>query len=228
MAYSRRKELRDLWFLKVPLDMRSWTMSLFSRVTCESSEMKILMRDLVEGDGEVLAGALSGRKVWGKLTEHIGQEGDVPEPVFLDFSDVEVATASFLREAVLGFRDTVRQRRSNLYPVVANAGELVADELKILVEQHGDAIMLCSLDNKGVPRDPRLIGNLDPKQRITFDLVCERGETDAAELLRIHRETPEVKQNAWNNRLASLAGLGLLIELSEGRTKRYRPLLMGN
>jgi hypothetical protein len=31
-------------------------------------------------------------------------------------------------------------------------------------------------------------------------------------------------QTAWNNRLSALATLGLVVELSQGRAKRYRPL----
>jgi len=188
--------------------------------------MRILMRELADGDGRVLAGALSGRKVLAKLVEGTGQEPNAPEPVFLDFEGVEVATASFLRESVLAFRDTVRRRRSNFYPVIANPGELVADELAVLVAPHGDVLMLCSLDKNGEPHQPRLAGDLDPKQRVTFDLVRERGETDAAELMREHGESEGVKQTAWNNRLAALAGLGLVVELSQGRAKRYRPLFM--
>ena len=190
--------------------------------------MKILMRVLAEGGADVLAGALHGRKILAKLVELTGEEPASPEPVFLDFEGVSVATASFLRETVLAFRDAVRRRRSNFYPVVANASDLVGDELRILVEQHGDALMLCSLDRRGEPKEPRLIGDLDPKQRITFNLVCERGETDAAELMREHgkSEKREVGQTAWNNRLAALAGLGLIVEMSQCRAKRYRPLFM--
>src|ERR1017187_2305283 len=142
--------------------------------------MRILMRELADGGGHVLAGALNGRKVLAKLVEQTGQEPTAPEPVFLDFQGVEVATASFLRETVLVFRDTVRRRRSNFYPVIANASDLVADELGVLVAPHGDVLMLCSLDANGEPHDPRLAGDLDPKQRVTFDLVQQRGETDAA------------------------------------------------
>ena len=36
-----------------------------------------------------------------------------------------------------------------------------------------------------------------------------------------------VGATAWNNRLSSLAALGLIIEMSLGRTKRYKPLLQG-
>jgi hypothetical protein len=187
--------------------------------------MRILMRELIEGDGRVLAGALSGRRVLAKLMERSSGEPEQPEPVFLDFKDVEVATASFLRESVLAFRDAVRRRRSNLYPVIANAGELVVDELKLLVMAQGTPLMLCSLDKKGRSHEQRLLGELDPKQRVTFDLVQKRGETDAAELMHAYGEMEKTKvQTAWNNRLASLAGLGLVVELSQGRAKRYRSL----
>lgn len=188
--------------------------------------MRVPMQHLLaEGDGRVLAGAINGRKAFTKLIEMTGGEPDSPETVFLDFEGVNVATASFLRESVLEFRDTVRRRRSNLYPVVANASDLVAEELRILLASYGNVLMICSLDENGEPHEARLIGQLDPKQRVTFDLVRQRGETDAAELMREYgaNEKP-IAQTAWNNRLASLTSLGLLVELSDGRAKRYRPL----
>jgi hypothetical protein len=105
----------------------------------------------------------------------------------------------------------------------------VADELKVLVTARGNALMLCSLDDNDQPHEQCLLGELDPKQRITFDLVQKRGETDAAELMRAHGEREKTKvQTAWNNRLASLAGLGLVVELSQGRAKRYRSLFAEN
>jgi hypothetical protein len=44
--------------------------------------------------------------------------------------------------------------------------------------------------------------------------------------MREHGESEGVKQTAWNNRLVALAAMGLVVELSEGRAKRYRPLFM--
>jgi hypothetical protein len=187
--------------------------------------MRILMGDLAEGK-TVLAGAIHGRKVLAKLTERTERDATGPEPVFLDFGGIEVATASFLRESILAFRNDVRRSRSNFYPVIANASEAVLDELRILVSPHGDVLMLCTLDNDGTVREPRFVGDLDPKQLVTFNLVRERRETDAAELMREHGEREGIKQTAWNNRLAALAGLGLVVELSQGRAKRYRPLFM--
>lgn len=124
-------------------------------------------------------------------------------------------------------RHSIRGSRSNWYPVVANAGDLVAEELKVLVSAHGNAVMQCSLDEAGKAVNARIIGDLDPKQRLTFDLVRQRGETDAGELMKAHGDSAQkVVQTAWNNRLAALVNLGLIVELSQGRAKRYRPLLM--
>ena len=187
--------------------------------------MRIHMSEL--GNAEVLAGAVNGRKVLEKLLERTDKEPAAPEPVFLDFAGVNVATASFLRETVLAYRDTVRRRRSHFYPIIANANQVVEEELKVLVTD-GDVLMLCLLDENGLPREARLLGKLDPKQRLTFDLVQKRGVTDAAELMRDHGEGENIKKTAWNNRLAALANLGLVVESTEGRTKRYRTLLAEN
>ena len=183
--------------------------------------MRFRLRDLA--GNEILAGAVAGRRILGVLLERIDGRPPEPEPVYLDFWGVEVATASFLRESILEFRDIVRRRWTNYYPVVANANDSVTEELSVLVAQR-DVLMLCTLDEKGRPSSPRLLGNLEPKQRVAFDLVRERGETDAVELMRSSQDREGVGQTAWNNRLAALSRLGLLMEMSDGRAKRYRPL----
>ena len=188
--------------------------------------MHILVRDLVGSD--VLAGALTGRRALSLLLERIPTEFRQPEPLYLDFTGVEVATASFLRECIIEFRDMVRRRWTSCYPVVANASDSVTEELSILLRPQRDVLVLCSLDGDGNPSSPRLVGDLEPKQRITFDLVKKLGETDAGDLMHRSKASDDshdvVGQTAWNNRLASLSKLGLLMELNHGRTKRYRPL----
>ena len=81
--------------------------------------------------------------------------------------------------------------------------------------------MTCTLSKNTEPSNASLIGELDPKQGLTYKLVQEKGETDAAEL-RDQKEggAPTV----WNNRLSALVDLGLIIELREGRSKRYKTL----
>ncbi|MGJ4932250.1 hypothetical protein ACQR1I_35470 [Bradyrhizobium sp. HKCCYLS2038] len=147
--------------------------------------------------------------------------------MLLNFEWVKVATSSFLRESVLAFRDMVRSRRSNFYPVAANVNADVREELEDLLTRRGGVLMSCVVrDDEVVEAAP--IGELDLKQRLTFDLVQERRETDAGELMRDFAATDPVKSpTAWNNRLSSLAMLGLIAEISQGRSKRYKPIFEG-
>jgi hypothetical protein len=178
--------------------------------------------------GPVLSGALRGQELLAKLLREVAAEPPSPQPLFLDFKGIDSATASFLRESVLAFRDMVRGRRSTIYPVIANASEPVQEDLRELVRSRGGVLLACRLAEDGTISEPRLIGDLDPKQQLTFDLVRKRGETDAVELMREHGANEPVGSTAWNNRLSSLVALGLVIEeISSGRTKRYRPLLQG-
>jgi hypothetical protein len=181
------------------------------------------MNQILGCSTKILAGALSGRKAFTELLNLTSGDPSQPTHVFLDFEGVEIATASYLRESVLNFRRTIRSRRSNWYPVVANCDELVVEELKMLVASDRDALMICTLDENDEPSRPNLIGELDPKQQVTFDLVKQLGMTDAAKLKHVD-EKENIVQSAWNNRLTSLLNLGLIIEVSQGRAKSYRPL----
>jgi hypothetical protein len=187
--------------------------------------MRLILKDIAQTD--VLSGALNGKSLLMRLLEATMSEPAEPEPLFLDFSGIEVATASYLREAILALRDIVRRRRSTLYPVVANPNQSVRDELLELANSRGDVLMTCVLDEHGAVISTTPIGNLDPKQRMTFEVVSERGETDAGELMRDNGDGLR-HATAWNNRLASLASMGLIIEISRGRSKRYRPLFSEN
>ena len=187
---------------------------------------RIRISDL--SSGPVLSGALRGQELLSKLLPEAAAEPLSPLPLFLDFAGIESATASFLRESVLAFRDIVRSRRSTIYPIVANANELVQEDLREVIRSRGGVLLTCSLSADGTLAAAGMIGDLDPKQQLTFNLVRERGQTDAQELMREHGINEPVGVTAWNNRLSSLVALGILIEdISTGRTKRYRPLLAG-
>jgi len=173
----------------------------------------------------ILSGAPSGRQLYAKLVEAMPAETEAPEPLFLNFDRIQVATASYLRESVLAFRTFVRGRKSNFYPAVANANSDVLDELVELVHPRGDVLMACIVGEDGTVLRCRHIGKLDPMQQLTFDLVNRVGETTANKLMSI--ENSQVKATAWNNRLASLSSLGLICEQSHGRTKSYKPMFAG-
>jgi hypothetical protein len=188
--------------------------------------MRIRIRKLVSKNG-TLAGAVFGRNLLASMVQLAAQEPLAPEPLFLDFADIQLATASFLRETVIAMRELIRGRRSNFYPVVANASDLVREELVDLLKTVGGALIHCELSDDEHHSRPTIIGSLDPKQQLTLDLVQRLGEVDAGTLMRMHREE-DVKQTAWNNRLAALVSMGLVIENQFGRAKKYRPVLEVN
>jgi len=67
-----------------------------------------------------------------------------------------------------------------------------------------------------------LVGNLDPTQKQTLDLVCRLGSADAPGLAK---KDKSVGVTAWNNRLATLNSKGLLREQRAGQAKVFKPVL---
>jgi hypothetical protein len=175
------------------------------------------------GDRRVLTGSAAGRKLLSALIDAV-QRSSTPEPAFLDFASIDVATSSFLRESVFGFRDYTRAALPNLYPVVANAEPSVLEELEFFVRHRSDALWCCRLDATSVASEARVLGDLDPIQRQTFEAVLQRGSTSAPELAAA-AQTDGVGPTAWNNRLSALAAKGLLIEHRTGKTKTFSPVL---
>jgi hypothetical protein len=188
--------------------------------------MNVSLRSLARSN--VLAGLTSGRKVFGQLLGQLTSNPSEETLIFLDFTGVDVATASFLRESVIAFRDHVRTRRTVFYPVVANANATIHEELVEVIRMGGGGpIMSCRVDSAGKTTAAMVLGPLPPVQHLTFDLINRIGESDAGELMRRHEERDAQGATAWNNRLSALSALGLVVEVVQGRSKRYRPLFSG-
>lgn len=181
--------------------------------------MRIQIKSLM-GNQEVLGGTAEGRRLMGILLLEVHEPSE-PSPLFLDFEGVEVATASFLREGPMAFRQHLRSAGSKLYPVVANANDKVLDDLQLLLNDRGDAIFACTLSRRDAIRNVRLVGRLDEKQATTLDLVGRLREVDTATLIK-HADDKSVKATAWNNRLAALVQKGLVMERARGRAKVFR------
>lgn len=175
----------------------------------------------------ILAGAGLGRRALGAMIECLGSE-EAPTPAFLDFEGIEIATSSFLREAVIGFRDYVRASRPIVYPVVANAAAQVTEELEFFVRARGDVVWSCKLDAAGTASGARLIGELDPAQQEAFTAIREMGTASAPDLAARFADPQSGKAigaTAWNNRLSALAGKGLIVERKQGKSKTFQLLL---
>jgi hypothetical protein len=182
-----------------------------------------------ECHGPILAGANNGKSAFASLIKYTAVELQAPTPLFLDFKDVEVATASFLRESVFSFKFYLRSVGSNFYPVAANPNEAVLDDLLMVANSRNDAIVTCVLGGQDEVSHVDLIGQLDPKQQQTFDIVGKLKTADANSLMAKYGAAEQTKgTTAWNNRLASLASKGIILEFSRGRAKYYQPLLEGS
>lgn len=172
----------------------------------------------------VLAGALPGKAMLAKLITSVSRP-EKPEPVLLNFEHVDAATSSFLRESILGFRDYCTRTQPDLYPVVANANEVILDEMEFLLNLNGDALVTCELTKQGKIKSSRLVGRLNEKQQLTFNAVLEAREADARTLESKFRDSEQIQTTGWNNRLSSLVAKGVLMEIKKGRGKVYRPVL---
>lgn len=172
----------------------------------------------------VLAGATHGQKVFLSLLDSCKSAPSTPSVLIVDFAGIELATASFLRESVFALKDHMRSRGSNWYPVFANVMPEIEEEFAILTHARRDAVILCACDNASLISDQRLFGDLDPKHTKTFELVALEGEADAGSLAGTYGVQEELqKPTAWNNRLKSLVERGVLMEITKGRAKTYRP-----
>jgi hypothetical protein len=180
--------------------------------------------NLLAGSRRVLAGAQAGRDLFAALVANTPASTE-PTAWFLDFSGIEVATSSFLRESVIAYRDYTHTSRKNIYPVVANAKPAVLEELEFFLNQRRDAFWCCTLDAAGNCSNARVLGELDPIEKVTLQLVAQMGTASAPELATRERDASKIGPTGWNNRLASLGSKRLIVEHRTGKTKLFNALL---
>jgi len=174
----------------------------------------------------ILAGSILGQRAFAQLIQQTKAPA-APELCFLDFAGVKVATLSFLRDSVLAFRNHARAQWPNLYPVVANLAPAIEEEFSDFLRLRNDAMVMCQVDTREVASQAVVLGTVDGKQLTALDAVLQLREADAPQLAQQFKEAEPISTTAWNNRLAALVAKGLLIEVSSGRSKRYRPVLEG-
>ena len=172
-------------------------------------------------DDDVLAGSSNGRRMCKALWD-IAKSSEAGLFV-VDFLGVNVATSSFLREGIIGFRNFVRQEKSDLYPVLSNLAADVEEELIGLLNQMGEAFWVFDI-SKRIVKKHRLIGRIDPKLKETLELIDEGRGYDAATLWKGTNSTESIGVTAWNNRLANLSKQGLVFESRVGKQKYFHPL----
>lgn len=180
----------------------------------------MVLRMLDIGGGSVLAGAREGNTAQERMLREV--LATFSEVVEIDFAGVEVATASFLREAVFGLRSALERQGVRTPLIALNAAPAVEDDLTLVARTLGTAIVSASSEQ---PSKGRVLGVLDEAQRAALAALRDAGEASASELHDRVRSDPPVQVTAWNNRLSALASKGVAVEVRHGREKRYRPVL---
>ena len=188
----------------------------------EIKNKRIALSTFDSGRTGVFAGSVKGKQVFSALVTQTNTP-DTPTRLLLDFTNVDIATGSFLRESVCAFRTHARTQWPFLYPMVANASASIIEELGMCLEPRSDAMIAVTLSASGEISIPSIVGLLDGKQRETMFIVINQREVDAPTLALNSKDSA----TSWNNRLAALVLKGLIVEQSLGRSKRYFPVVEG-
>jgi hypothetical protein len=166
-----------------------------------------------------LTGVGRARQLLARLIDWTAKQS-IQGALFLDFRGIESASASFLRESVLAFRDYARSYQPELFPVVANLDDALREEFEVLLDQRREAMLGCCVDREGIVTEPEVIGTLEPGVKATLDAIRKRGTVSPGELVN---ET--VVASTLSNRLASLTRQGFVQSWNEGNKRQYQFVL---
>jgi hypothetical protein len=175
------------------------------------------LRDLV-AEFPSLTGVARARRLLAKLIEWTADESP-KGTLILDFTGITDASASFLRDAILAFRDYVRAYQPDVFPVLANIVDTVREEFDTLLKARSEAMPACRLDDSGKPVEATVIGALEPSLSQTLEMIRERGQVALSDL------PTEIKSTTWSNRLASLIRQGFIVPIPEPNKRVYRFVL---
>lgn len=175
-------------------------------------------------DRAVLSGAMQGKRAFLKMAECVALQQIGGAPLYVDFTGVEVATGSYLREAIIHMKEWCRTTEAACSLVVANADAAILEELTLVTEACADAILSCDLKLGEEPTNGRLIGRLEAKQREAFWFVQKSGKA-TAQSLKDATSQAKISPTAWNNRLNVLSKKGVVRADSDGRTKVFHPII---
>lgn len=172
--------------------------------------------------GGPLAGAEAGRHVREAILRRASAAAE-PMVLLIDFHECEVATASWLREALVTVLAESRSRELHLYIAITQASQDILDELAIVLEHTGEVITEVVFRGEALHL-ARIRGDLEIAQWDTFKTLCEDGCSSGSEL---YRKLGTLTAPAWNNRLASLHDKRLVASIKSGRNRIYQTLFEG-
>jgi hypothetical protein len=190
----------------------------------------------------VASGARTGENHARHMREQIqtAEFGDEGLLVVVDFTGIEVATASYIVKTVLwlamcgrmyaGALNGTEQRSLdgtveplNVFPVVFGANEEIQQEIDEVFARRGLACLIAGEIQNGVIAAGAVRGSVEPMIARTIRALEGVFEATAEEL---HAKCPTERVNvtAWNNRLSELIRIRLARRRRQGKFWKYQPL----
>lgn len=172
-----------------------------------------------------LHGATIGEAHAQQVCDQIANQQDAGDPIILDFTGVEGASASYLKRLIHPFfatSDDPQYLHREIAPILINVESAdLKEELEDYLAGKGRVLILAD-QNPNPPRFRQLLGHLDGAAADTFRELQEMKKSTAAELYERHREET-TNQTAWNNRLAQLVDMRIARRNRVGRFWVYEP-----
>lgn len=177
-----------------------------------------------------------------------GTSGDGENTLVLDFTDVESATASYLKATVLWLLEAGRlaaeevrvradaeygsasePRPLAVFPMVVALNDEIRGEFDELLDRQGRACFEVVRWGGEQVAAARLHGKLDPSLRWALEALTRERRATAGTLHERYAADPHaaarsISANAWNNRLTDLYRMRLASRVKDGRHWIYQPM----
>ncbi len=180
---------------------------------------RIKIREVTGQD--ILAGKSDGLRDYPKIMSAV-EETTSGDTVVLDWSGVEIATASYFGATFVPLLRMAMAGQLDRYFIVTGLNRTCLDELKLVLELQGLVALTGEWKENGI-RNAEVLGRLDPAYADTLNAVQRAQAASATELFKKHTRTP-IGKTGWINRLSNLHRLRLVRKERVGREYVFQAL----
>jgi hypothetical protein len=165
---------------------------------------------------DTLAGKSGGLRDFPKFMAEI-EETPSGDTVILDWTGIEVVTASYLGATFGTFLRMAMAGDLDRYFVMVGLNKAGIDELKLVVEVQKLVALVGELNKDGSVHNVESLGFLDPAYAETLQAVQKAKTASAMSLYERARNHTRIGKTAWINRLSNLHRLRLVRKQRIGR-----------
>ena len=147
--------------------------------------------------------------------------------VILDFTEIESASASYLKRVLNPFFAPLSDPESFRREISPVATNIVSRDLREDIEAYlasSERVLILGKEAGDNIQYVDLLGTLDGAAADTFTELCNLKTATAAQLYERYKDRT-TNQTAWNNRLAKLVEMRIARRYREGRSWIYQPSL---